>query len=587
MLKKTRIGALVALGALVATAVFATSASAFPSKTSPCSGCHDGVGATIATTLVSTVGSSATYSVSAPGADAIAVFNGSTKLATITGASGQFTVTTGSTYTLYAVTGPTTSDGIGIATVSPVAVVVDATAPVTTSNAQTSYVNNAAIVLTATDAGSGVAATYYKVDGGTQVAGTSILVSALGAHTIEFWSVDVAGNIETHKTASFTVTAPVPVDATAPVTVSDAKATYVSSATIKLTATDAGSGVASTYYKLDGAAQTAGTTIAVNTVGAHTIEFWSVDVAGNIETHKTASFTVTAPVPVDATAPVTVSDAKATYVSSATIKLTATDAGSGVASTYYKLDGAAQTAGTTIAVNTVGAHTIEFWSVDVAGNIETHKTASFTVTAPVPVDATAPVTVSDAKATYVSSATIKLTATDAGSGVASTYYKLDGAAQTAGTTIAVNTVGAHTIEFWSVDVAGNIETHKTASFTVTAPVPPTASTTTTTTITIGSKYATVRRLTPIALSGALTPGSDDLPVSLYVMKPGTTTWVRVKVLETDDIAGLDQRQLALPLHAQDTRLVQVPRELRWKRHPFCERVSRHHRDRSLGQSKRS
>ena len=91
-------GALVALGALVATAVFAASASAFPTKTSPCSGCHDGAGATITTTLVSTVGSSATYNVSAPGADAIAVFNGSTKLATITGASGQFSVATGGTY---------------------------------------------------------------------------------------------------------------------------------------------------------------------------------------------------------------------------------------------------------------------------------------------------------------------------------------------------------------------------------------------------------------------------------------------------------------------------------------------------------
>ena len=169
-----------------------------------------------------------------------------------------------------------------------------------------------------------------------------------------------------------------------------------------------------------------------------------------------------------------------------------------------------------------------------AGNIEAHKTASFTVTAPVPVDVTAPATTSNALATYVSSATIKLTATDAGSGVANTYYKVDGGTQVAGTSILVSTLGAHTIEFWSVDVAGNVEAHKTASFTVTAPVPPTASTTTTTTISIRSKYATVRRSTPISLSGVLTPGEEELPVTLYVMKPGTTTWSRVRVLETDD-----------------------------------------------------
>jgi hypothetical protein len=348
---------------------------------------------------------------------------------------------------------------------------VDTTAPVTTSNAVAAYVSSAAITLSATDAGSGVAATYYKLDGGAQVAGKSIAVTTIGSHTIEFWSVDVAGNIEAHHTASFTVTAPVPVDVTAPVTASNAAATYVSSASIKLTATDAGSGVAATYYILDGAAQVAGTSINVTAIGAHTLEFWSVDVAGNIEMHNTAAFTVTAPVPVDVTAPVTTSNAVATYVSSAAIALSATDASSGVAATYYKLDGGAQVAGTSITVTTVGSHTIEFWSVDVAGNIEAHHTTSFTITAPVPVDTTAPVTTSNAIATYVSSAAIRLTATDAGSGVAATYYKLDGGAQVAGTSISTSVVGTHTIEFWSVDVAGNIEAHETATFTVTAPAP--------------------------------------------------------------------------------------------------------------------
>ncbi len=214
----------------------------------------------------------------------------------------------------------------------------------------------------------------------------------MGSHSIEFWSVDVAGNIETpHKTASFTVTAPPVLDTTAPTTLSNAVATYVSNATITLSATDnaGGSGVAATYYRLDGGVQTAGTSISTSVVGSHSIEFWSVDVAGNIETpHKTASFTVTAPVP-DTTAPTTVSDAKPTYVGTAFLKLTAVDTGgSGVAFTYYILDGGVQTAGTTVLTSSVGTHTVEFWSVDVAGNIETpHNTVTFTVTAaPVPTE---------------------------------------------------------------------------------------------------------------------------------------------------------------------------------------------------------
>ena len=183
---------------------------------------------------------------------------------------------------------------------------------------------------------------------------------------------DDAGNV-------LTLTDDVMVDATGPVTTSDAKATYVTSAAIKLVATDTGSGVAATHYKLDGV-QGTGTAVSALALGSHTLEFWSVDDVGNMGAHQTVSFSVTAPVPVDATAPVTTSDAVATYVASATIKLTATDAGSGVASTFYRLDGGAQTAGTTIST-VVGSHTLEFWSVDVAGNAEVHTTVAFTVKA--------------------------------------------------------------------------------------------------------------------------------------------------------------------------------------------------------------
>jgi hypothetical protein len=117
----------------------------------------------------------------------------------------------------------------------------------------------------------------------------------------------------------------------------------------------------------------------------------------------------------------------------------------------------------------VGSYTIEFWSVDNEGNVETpHNTASFTVTPP---DTTAPVTTSNAVGSYVGSANITLTAVDnpGGSGVATTWFRVNGGAQTPGTTIpTISTPGDYTIEFWSVDNAGNIELpHKTASFTVT------------------------------------------------------------------------------------------------------------------------
>ena len=289
--------AIVALAGLMAA--FATTAQALPTYTTPCSGCHSGANVPVVATLVTTVGTTATYNVSAPGATAIAVFDGATKVGSpIIGTSGALSLAVGRTYTIFAIKGPTNSDGIGSTSVSPVAQpAADTVAPTTTSDAAPTYLNSATIHLTATDnaGGSGVAHTYYILDGAAQTVGTTAVVSSIGLHTVEFWSVDVAGNIETpHHTASFQVTAPV-LDVTAPVTISNAQPTYVGSAAVKLTATDVGgAGVAHTYYALDGGARTEGTTIVTSALGTHAIEFWSVDGAGNVESpHGAATFLVT------------------------------------------------------------------------------------------------------------------------------------------------------------------------------------------------------------------------------------------------------------------------------------------------------
>jgi len=119
--RRLTLGATVAL--LAAGLVVGLGASAFanPSEPDPCTSCHGGADVPITAALVPPAGATATYNVSAPGADAIAIFDGGTKLDTINGASGQFTVATGKTYSIYAVVGPGESDGLGQTTVSPVA----------------------------------------------------------------------------------------------------------------------------------------------------------------------------------------------------------------------------------------------------------------------------------------------------------------------------------------------------------------------------------------------------------------------------------------------------------------------------------
>lgn len=470
-------------GAVSAAVVFAlaagwtTAAFATPTKTSPCSNCHSGANVGVTATQTSVTSSSAVYRVSAPTATAIAIFQGSTKVAYVVGTTANFSVSTGKTYTIFAVKGPTTSDGIGQTSVSPVAPPVDTTPPVTSTDATVSYAATATITLSATDAGgSGVAATYYVLDGGLQTIGTKVIVASPGGHTLEYWSADGAGNVELHKLIAFVIQAPA--DTTAPITTSNAAATYNGSASITLTATDVGgSGVAGIYYILDGGAQVAGNQALTSAPGAHTLEFWSIDGAGNVETpHKTANFSVAA-LP-DTTAPVTTSDALASYIGTATVTFVATDTGgSGVAHTYYRLDAGAQTEANSLTTTALGSHSVEFWSVDGAGNAEApHKVANFSVTAPAnSSDKTPPTTASNAVASYTTTATIRFTATDNryGAGVSATYYVLDGGLRAAGTSVTVGAPGNHTLEFWSIDKAANEELpHKSVSFLV-DPIAPT------------------------------------------------------------------------------------------------------------------
>ncbi|KIL38335.1 hypothetical protein SD70_27070 [Gordoniibacillus kamchatkensis] len=87
----------------------------------------------------------------------------------------------------------------------------------------------------------------------------------------------------------------------------------------------------------------------------------------------------------DTTAPVTANNAPAGWVNKdVTVTLTASDSGSGVASTCYTVDGGAVQEGTSVVITAEGKHVISYWSVDKAGNVESPHTAV------VQIDKTAP-----------------------------------------------------------------------------------------------------------------------------------------------------------------------------------------------------
>ncbi|MCU1676661.1 MAG: hypothetical protein JWM93_1419, partial [Frankiales bacterium] len=88
---------------------------------------------------------------------------------------------------------------------------IDRAAPVTTALAPSEWTNaGVAVTLSSSDNLSGVAATFYRLDGGPIFSGSSVLIDDEGTHTLAYWSVDDAGNAELERTST------VLIDRTAP-----------------------------------------------------------------------------------------------------------------------------------------------------------------------------------------------------------------------------------------------------------------------------------------------------------------------------------------------------------------------------------
>ena len=138
----------------------------------------------------------------------------------------------------------------------------DTTPPTTTSSFNpvvgTNLKASQAVTLTAIDngGGSGVKATYYRIDGGAFVQGTSFSVSGDGLHTFTYYSVDNANNTEAARASN-----QFRIDTVAPTTSANVVegGSYPGPKSVTLSATDAGSGVQSTWYTLDGGVLTQGT----------------------------------------------------------------------------------------------------------------------------------------------------------------------------------------------------------------------------------------------------------------------------------------------------------------------------------------
>ncbi|MGO4270507.1 Ig-like domain-containing protein, partial [Paenibacillus sp. TAF58] len=173
------------------------------------------------------------------------------------------------------------NDGYENSDVSTMTVrLLDVTPPMTTDDGQSGWHKVAQTIhLTASDEASGVAKTFYSVNGSPFAEGNTVQMDVEGLNELKYYSIDAAGNQETQKSVT------IKIDKTGPViTPTVSMAVYVTD-TIQLNflTTDPLSGVKDTTIKLDG--QTVAAPYAIEplslSIGNHVVVVTATDRVGN------------------------------------------------------------------------------------------------------------------------------------------------------------------------------------------------------------------------------------------------------------------------------------------------------------------
>lgn len=340
----------------------------------------------------------------------------------------------------------------------------ETTPPVTTSNISFCQSWNrrpsAIVELTAVDYAntehdipSGVFRTYYAIDPLPETVftihesetparefDTTFTVSGQGEFQIHFFSVDYAGNVEQTKKVYLRLDEVPPITSCTANILPNENGWYQTKPEITLSANDPHgtnnrpcSEVSKIFYRINSSGvfnEIDGDFYRIpdeelSSEGIYTIQYYSVDHAGNVEDVQTTFFKY------DAHPPVTRDDiTPGIHKGPTTINFYASDLFSGVYKTYYTLDGTLPTtsspSGSFVTITETGFYIINYLSVDLANNFELVNTKPIRVI----IDTTGPDTyiyesfhINGNNGWYKTSPEISIAATDP-SGIKEIMYKL-------------------------------------------------------------------------------------------------------------------------------------------------------------------
>jgi hypothetical protein len=354
---------------------------------------------------------------------------------------------------------------------------------------------------------------------------------------------------------------PVCYDTIAPVTTASLSGTlnsgiYVSAVTVKLSASDSGSGVASSFYQVDGGAVTAyAGAFAVSAPGSHTLHYYSKDVADNVESSHAATFTIKSPTTTSLSASANPSTFGAAVTFTAKV---AHSFGGNPAGTVTFKNGA-----TTLGTGTLSAGAATFTTSTLAvgsysitavyggnGNDEASTSAALAHTVS-KAKSTATITSSVNPSAFGQSVTFKATVKSSTSGTpAGTVTFKDGATVLSTVTLSSGvasfnigdlSIASHSI---TADYAGNADFLSSASAALTQKVNK-ANTTTklTSSLNPSTKGASV------TFTATVTPAFSGAPGGTVTFKDGTTTLGTASVNTTTKQAVFKTSALSVATHS--------------------------------------
>ncbi|MFA5772779.1 MAG: right-handed parallel beta-helix repeat-containing protein [Thermoplasmata archaeon] len=317
------------------------------------------------------------------------------------------------------------------------------------------YTTPATVTISATDMYSGISKINYSLDGVVEATYTvPITINTSGSYTITYYAVDNVSNRAQNQSRTLKV------DVTGPTTNISLTGTqggsgyYTSNVLIQLAAYDAHSGLSSILYTINNGAATAyAGLVNMSQGGFFNFTYWGVDNCSNAGTISTVY------IKIDKTAPVgtiTINNGNG-YANNRSVTIAATyqDATSGITAAELSENQSTWTNYSTLFTLSTGdgAKTVYLKVTDAAGN-SAIKSASIILDTVTPISSAAVNGTVANNSWYHSEAIVTLNCTDP------IYCSVDGESFMTYSNPITLTAGMHTILYYSVDNAANIEGEK-------------------------------------------------------------------------------------------------------------------------------